>query len=1837
MLNLKQKFLKNTIMNLSLKVTGAKCRVLIALGVLPLFLHDAAWAHTALRTIPLEVMLVEVTGDRVVPGMAAGLEPAGDSERLTVLPPEASNGSEEAIQCNGPGAFITPSASGLSCRNRSITLSASSSVTTVSYLWSGPESYASMLKDVVISLPGTYYLTVTNTANGCTSTASLEILQDTNLPGAQAGVSHQLDCAHETVTLQAGTSITNATFRWIGPNFVSLNQNPPITVPGGYTLNVTNPTNGCTSTATIEVVQNLELPGVTTTVPATITCSASQVELGATSPTANVTYHWTGPENFSMPGQNPLAGVAGTYTVKATDPRNSCQSSATVTVSRNIDPPGATITPSGQVNCTVTSITLAGNSPAPDVTYDWTGPGTYHETTQSPSAYAAGDYVLKVTKASTGCTSEVTYTLVPNTTRPQASGLVIGQLNCTNSSVALQGSSTTPGVLSYKWTGPTGSNFVSYDAYTTTSIKGVYRLTVVNTANTCDTSVPVLVIQNTTQPINIQASATGVITCSDNVASLSASSSTTGVVYSWTGPGAISPSPSSANATVSVAGDYRVVITNPANNCAETRTVNVPENKAEPEGVAINPPLVLTCTREDVALEASAATAGVTYNWTGAGPITGGNTASASVTQPGDYSLKVTHPASGCFVTQIVTVGQDIAQPEGVSITPPLVLTCTRENVALEASSGTTGVQYLWTGTGPITGGNSASASVTQPGDYSLKVTHPTSGCFVNQTVTVGQDIAQPEGVSITPPLVLTCTRQDVALEANTSTTGVQYLWTGTGPITGGATASASVRQPGDYSVKVTHPSSGCFVTRNVTVQQNIIAPENVRIAPPAILTCARQNVSLDATSDTGGVTYLWSGPGTIPDPAIPSISVATQGTYNLVVTNSANGCTTPASVTVDQNTQEPGVTPDATGIFTCNVSSVTLRANSQTTGLQYAWTGPGTFTSSAFDPAVTENGTYYITVTNPVNGCTSSSQIATQQNKTAPFVEALVHGVITCSLEAVFMEARSDISPVGYQWSGPENYTSNEELPITNISGLYTVEATNPANGCKNSNTVFVSQDKTLPDGVTARVLEALTCTRGSVNLLGGSATTDVTYKWLGPEGYNSTFQNPEAFLSGLYKLTVTRNSNGCKASAETTVLEDKIEPEGVTAVVSSNITCRDEQVTLTGSSATTGTLDYRWSGPGGFTSNDSAPVVTVQGPYTLRITNTANGCFDETGITVVRDVTPPGVDAGVIGKITCAVDRVTITAHSDASVGYSWEGPDDFTSTVQNPEVGVGGVYTVTAESTVNGCTSTANTTVVVDKQLPQNVMASFAGTNNTITCTNNSVTLTGVSSTGGVVYSWSGPGPVSPSPSAAQVSVTTGGLYTLTVTNPLNECQETTDISVSENKIAPQQVSIDPPLSIICTRTIVTLHATSGTTGVSYSWSNNEGKAITNPLTDSPSVMAGGTYHLVVTDQGNGCTTPASVVVNENKTAPDFSIANPLNTTELTCFVSPIELRGSSTAPGATFRWTSLAGHNVATPSIFVTAPSDYTLTVTDPANGCETVSSPRRITQRLVNITPTANVTGTIDCVNLSVGLLGGSSAGDIPSISYSWTGPAGSGFTSSLKNPTGIVIPGLYTLVINTPGGCTNNATVTVQKNIAQPEDVTAEVERDLTDCDGNDFVFLLGGSSTADAGYSWTGPEGFDPTTEQSPFTILPGTYTLVVSHPHSHCTETREVTVNCPSGLAGARSAKSTSSSSPATVQYNATEPLMLSENPFTVGVYPNPAADQANFEFTPDGNYEVVLEVFTLLNVKVATPYTGEVSTGKRYIAVFDSQNHINGVYVYRIRYGSGKTKEGRFVVMH
>ncbi|HEX2616344.1 MAG TPA: hypothetical protein VHL57_02315, partial [Flavobacteriales bacterium] len=651
----------------------------------------------------------------------------------------------------------------LNCTNTTVMLMGSGNGT---YAWTGPNGFTSNQQNPVVSVAGSYTLVVTGT-NGCTSEAVAEVTMDNTLPGAQAQ-GGTITCGMESVMLMGSG---NGTYAWTGPNgFTSTEQNPTVSVAGTYTLVVTG-ANGCTSQASAEVILDNAAPGAQAQ-GGVLSCANTSVMLMGV---GNGTFAWTAPNGFTSNQQNPVVGMAGTYTLVVTG-ANGCTSEASAEVTMDGTVPGAQAQ-GGTISCGMESVMLMGSG---NGTFAWTGPNGFTSTEQNPTVSTAGTYTLVVTGAN-GCASQASAEVILDNAAPgaQATG---GTISCGMESLMLMGT----GNGTYAWSGPNG--FTSTQQNPTVSVAGTYTL-VVTGANGCTSQASAEVILDNAAP-GAQASG-GTITCGMTSVMLMGTGNGT---YAWTGPNGFTST--EQNPTVSAAGTYTLVVTG-ANGCTSEATAEVVRNSDVPTASAQGG--LLTCANTSVMLNGGSTTQGATFAWSGPAGFTSG-LEDPTVTEPGVYVLTVSGP-NGCTAQASATVelNNDVPNVSAEGTT----LTCVSWEGMLNGSSATQGVSFSWSGPNGFTS-NEEDPMVTEGGTYLLTVTS-INGCTASASAEVIVDRVQPQ-VSAQGG-VLDCEGNAVVLSA-TYPQGTSPMWSGPNGFVSAA-ANPSVMEPGVYQVVVT-AANGC-------------------------------------------------------------------------------------------------------------------------------------------------------------------------------------------------------------------------------------------------------------------------------------------------------------------------------------------------------------------------------------------------------------------------------------------------------------------------------------------------------------------------------------------------------------------------------------------------------------------------------------------------------------------------------------------------------------------------------------------------------------------------------------------------------------------------------------------------------------------------------------------------------------------------------------------------------------------------------------------------------------------------------------------------------------------
>lgn len=821
----------------------------------------------------------------------------------------------------------------------------------------------------------------------------------------------------------------------------------------------------------------------------------------------------------------------------------------------------------------------------------------------------------------------------------------------------------------------------------------------------------------------------------------------------------------------------------------------------------------------------------------------------------------------------------------------PTNATCGANNgsVTTSISGGVTPYTYTWSN-----GASTASITNVAAGTYTVTV-KDANLCSGTATVTIGTTAGPTATSTKTDANCNGASNGSMTVNASGGIGTLTYTWSPNVSTTSSATSLA----PNTYSVTV-KDANNCSVVTSQTIGQ----PTAVTIATSNVAaSCGGNNGSATATPSggTGAYTYTWTGGATTATAA----NLA-AGTYSVTVKD-ANLCSATASVTVGSTssiTTSMSSTPTGCGTPT---GKAKVTVNSGIGPFTYLWS-TGQTTDSATALAA---GYAKVTVTG-AGGCTKVDSVLVTTSGALPNVNAGVDTSLTCTRTSLTLMATSSTPGVTFAWSNGTNGASN----VVSSANTYTVTATNPGNSCTASDVVVVTLNNTIPN-VNAGIDTVLNCVRTTLTLQVSSTTSGVTFVW--SNGTNTA--NNAVSAANTYTITATDPSNGCTASDAVVVTLNNTLPI-VNAGIDTGLNCVRTSLTLHATSTTTGAT-FTWSN-GSNTANTS---VSTANTYTVTATNPGNGCTASDAVNVILNNTVPNVDAGLDQVLSCTTSTATLSGSSTTvGVTYAWSGPGVVSGgTTTAPNVNISGTYTLQVTDPSNGCTASDVVNVTPNVNTPN----ADAGLDQILTCIVTSATLTATSTTPGVTYAWSN------GTNAAATSVTTPNTYTVTVTNPGNNCIAVDQVVVSQNIQAPANVSAGLDQVLTCSISTATLIASSTTPGVTYAWSNGLGNAATATTSSS------GTYTVTVTNPSNGCTASDAV-----------DVTNGVQT--LTSTITPADPKcnnyndGNAVAHVAggtgpfTYTWSSNPNGGNDSIADNLGAPQTVSITVTD-VNGCSTTAT------------------------------------------------------------------------------------------------------------------------------------------------------------------------------------------------------------------------------------------------------------------------------------------------------
>lgn len=1452
--------------------------------------------------------------------------------------------------------------------------------------------------------------------------------------------------------------------------------------PGTYTVTATDPSAGCSATASVNITQPAGMQVNNTNVnPSCPSRNNGSISLTVSGGSTPYSYNWsTGATSAALSNL-----TTGTYTVTVTD-ANGCSSVNSYTLSSSYNF-SATAT-AGNINCfgqSTGSASVSTTGGASPFTYLWNNGST----NTSLNNIAAGTYTVTITD-NNGCTATSTAVVTQPATAISASATKT-DVNCfgnANGSITLTaGGGTAP--YTYSWNN--GSTAAALNGLSA----GIYSVTVTDargctTSSTSTINQPASALSNATTKTDVR--------CFGNntgVASVTSTGGTAPYSYSWNNGG---NSSSISNLT---AGTYSVTVTD-SRGCTlnSSVTVNQPAAALSLAGTA-NSVACRNVPTGSISLSTSGGTSPYIYQWNN-----GSSGSSINNLAAGTYTVTATD-ANGCTSTGSYTVTQPAAALSVNAISN--AVSCFGNStgaINTTVTGGTSPYTYTWSN-----GSSSATATGISAGVYTLTVTD-NQGC----TATVTQAVTQPSA-----GLTVNSSSDNINCYGFNSGSALATPAGGTAPYSynwsnGAATQGVNNLSPGSYSVVVTD-ANGCTGAASYTITE---PASSLQVsATHTDINCTGNSVgsiTLTVNGGTGPYNYNWSNGSTQQN--LINISA---NTYHVTVSD-ANGCTAQLSQAVSQPAGSLNVNNSTTNLlcFGTGTGSIDITPLAGTPPYTFQWSNG----STQEDQSNLSAGAYTVVITDD-NGCSLTNTLFVTEPAMA--LDAVTSttsvGCYGESTGAIDLNVNGGTMPYSIAW---DNGQSSEDLNVIG-AGTYNAIVTD-ANGCTIQVSATVSEPgSALTISAAQNNLNCHDVNDGFIQLTVSGGTSGYTYAW--SHGANtSTIDN---LGTGNYTVLIT-DANGCTLTQNFDIVYNA--PQLSSSHSVTPVSCFGDQSGAIDVTVQGGTAPYQFSWDNGQTTQNISGI--TMGTYSVTITD-ANGCTT----TLSTSVGQPIAALSATAQTTAALCNGGNTGSIDISVSggtfpysYSWStGASSEDITQLNS-----GTYNVTVTD-ANGCTLSQQFTInqpaaALDATTTTSAALCFGDANGAID-------LSTTGGTGPYTYAWSnnssqedlsavGAGtyqvtitdangctfsisavvnqPAAPlsaqlnassaacygNASGSIITTTSGGTapynyiwnngstvqspngitsgtYTLTVTDN-NGCQFTQSVNISQPQDSLQITAAISNISCHAQPTgSINITANGGTAPYTYQWNNGS-------TSEDPSQLYAGSYTVVVTD-ANGCTQAYTAVVNEPATYPSVSGT----TSAVTC---KGQANGSIIldVQGGTVPFSYAWSNGSATANLNNLGAGSYTVTVTD-ANGCTSIYN-TQITEPALALSATQSNTPA-NCINGELGSITITVTGGTAPYIYLWSTGATTSQVSGLN-------PGNYSVKITDANGCETTS------NSSIADDSELKIQTTGTDiCVGDKATIST--ASIPNATYQWYyNGTPLTGATNLSFVTPVAGTYTLTAT-----------------------------------------------------------------------------------------------------------------------------------------
>ena len=1337
----------------------------------------------------------------------------------------------------------------------------------------------------------------------------------------------ELTCVRNSVSIDVrGTksAIYKTTFEWnkldasIGTQIV-MGTNPLLTVSeaGFYQLNIIyNEERTCRDTL-LQVFENKAIPQITKGTILPFTCKVDSITMGGTLTSEGVefSYLWSTLDGTLGSKKNEKFAFAlspGNYKFKVSNIINGCRDSTDITVQADTLRPLALGGGDKFLTCATNTVTIGSalSDGGSGFIARWTivqsnnlsffsQPTRKTQTLSSP-----GIFKYNVENTRNGCKDSVTVKVAMDTLLPTIILPLSDTLNCVTGKATLKLSVSSLNRIRFSWKGEQGGMIGAESNLLQPTIKntGFYRFTLLDTINGCSREMGISISEDCTP--KLFSNKADSINCVRDIVNYSAGIKNPNAVttYNWNpfpGNNCLLSGQGTTDISVNCPGVYRLIATNTVFNSSDTLLVEIIEDKLKPNVVILKPDTI-TCNEKVIKVDGSGSSSGsiFKYVWLNANGDIVTTLPTFNTIKPELYTLEITNKQNGCFATGQVNVFQDEALPviKFFKTTYP----CNQDSFAYapQVIPVNPRFTYKWSGTGIYKNADSLQVWISKPGKYFLEITDPSQNCIVIDSVQVDDQPCPPCLKLIGTPDTLTCSRRETTLQVDLCRPclNCDIRWTGPGILPGGDFRNQRVDRPGTYTLRGL-AANGLETILEVMVIGDLVPPP-IKDPESYTLNCLIDTVALLAPvlrPDTN-FQYKWLPPigeniAVLNDYKLLATSA---GLYQVFITNKRNACINFAEVLVRVDRNKPRANAGADKLLTCAQTQFNLDGSASANDrdrFSYFWEGKNGGRvlggKSTLNPFITESGSYYLTVTDGVNGCSAVDSMVVLKDNNLPVVPSFNDSTLLCKKrELTYLGKLPSSTGFTGKWCsldtlGNRTNCSSDLRKVFSSGGLYRFEVQNTLTGCINGISVLIKEDFNSP-AVDYPSRDTLRCNKPIIqlkpNLFGD--TLNYTFNWMANSGRSMierTNISPRLFREDTYRVQITEKYNGCTRTDTIFIKADLSQPS-VNAGKDTLLTCLNPAIKLQGvakPNSTSGVISYKWYSEnsviqsGALTANAS---VNKTGLFWLLVEDSGNFCQAVDIVHVGDGFNKPKVNLNLADGLTlsCKKDAIRLDATPSVSaynfpLRFIWKekigGKISSAPDMAAVSVTQTGTYEVKVTDIVTGCESFLPLEVIGDFVKPGFKLIDTVALSCRVKEFWMAPTAIFPSS---ALFKWIPPLDLKPVVNGNQLLAREVGLYKLELTRPDNGCSYTDSVLVYyDNRPIGLKVEVPQTLNCSRTQTLVTVKVPSNQ-AYRYLWSTPNGEIYGSPNGSSTLARKEGNYNVVVEEVSSGCTEEASVRV-------------------------------------------------------------------------------------------------------------------------------------------------------------------------------------------------------------------------------------------------------------------------------------------------------------------------------------------------------------------------------------